>query len=110
MSWSSPFYLSFASRAACKTALETAFGKTLPNLGDLTDGDRRFFVIAPIFEWVTKPTYAANGSLIDPGQKQSGFWVMVRLWNEWSHYQEAVDAITPRLQSRPSPDNVFFGV
>lgn len=112
MSWSSTFYLSFASRAAAKTALESVLGRTMASSGDLTDGDRRMVLIAPVIEWVTRPTVTMSGGVVtvtDAGSQRAGFIVMVRLWAEWPGYAAAVSAMTPRLVSLATPNNVFLG-
>lgn len=112
MTWSPTLYLQFADAEEARTVLETALSTSLPEGDEMTGGRRRHFAVAPIEEWVTRPTYERVGDQIlmtDPGELRDGYWAMVRLRVEWPGYASALAAIEPYAQALDAPCNVFAG-
>jgi hypothetical protein len=107
--WSETLYAQFASRAAARTALEAQDVKF--DLSGLTTGDERFCILYGPVEWITRPTYNADGSVANAGQQRTGFWVMARFNLDTAGGRAAYNAViaSGRVQTIATPSNVWAG-
>ncbi len=101
MTWSPVIYASFADQATAETQLAAA-GLVAPN--SLTSIDATICaLVAPITEWSTWPMQTT------PGVARPGFWVMLRIDEQWGGYAAAIATLQPYVQQLDRPCNVFAG-
>lgn len=106
--WGDPLYLQFADEVQARSVLSGALGITLDPNGPIPSLGRFVAIVAPIVEWVTPPT-VVNDVVVDPGQKQPGFWVLMRVRTDRDGYAATMAALAPYAQSLAAPGNVFAG-
>jgi len=103
-------YHQFADEAAARAALSAALGFTFDPDAPMTGARYRFSLVAPIDEWVRRPTIEGAGPdavVADAGESRTGFWSMIRINPAWSGADAAIEALAPYEQTLETPFHVF---
>ncbi len=105
--WTPTVYVQFPDEATARTAA-TALGADFPADGGIPTGTRNYALVAPITEWVTRPTIARDGSG-DPGEACPGYWAMMRFNLDTAEGAAAYAQLQAYgvIRTRATPSNVF---
>jgi hypothetical protein len=102
MSWSPTLYLRFADAGEAR-ALAIAIGAPLDGGGNPAASSASYAMVAPIAEWIVRPTPS------DPGEKRAGYWAMMRFNLDTAEgvAARAVVQASDAVQALADPGNVF---
>jgi hypothetical protein len=98
--WTDTLYCAYADMAEAQAQLAAA---------GVTPADRLVptgsfcALVAPIVEWQAAPDAP------EAGIARPGFWMMMKLDQNWDGYATAVAALQPYAQTLDDPANVFAG-
>jgi hypothetical protein len=94
MSWSPAIYVQFPDEATARVAA-VAIGVDFPADGSVPTGNANYAMHAPMQNpWLIEPvTDPETGEVITPGEREPGYWAMLRLNTEWPGFAEAWAAI-----------------
>ena len=107
MSWTPALHCQFPDEATARE-FAAALGVDFPEDGSIPTGNHNFALVAPIEEWITRPVYV-DGEMVDPGERRSGFWAMLRLNTDWPGFAATLAAIEAAgvVRELAEPCNVF---
>lgn len=110
MSWGPTRYLQFNNVAQARALLGNVLGERMRTGNELTGGEHRHFMVAPVEEWITRPTFSGK-TMTDPGEQRAGYWVMIKMRTDWTGHGNALSGLTAAgvIQTLAAPSNIFAG-
>lgn len=93
MAWSQGIIVQFPDEATARTAA-AAIGVDFPEDGSVPSGNENYAIVAPVAPpWAIEPTFDDAGEVLTPGNRETGYWALLRLNQEWAGYSETMAAI-----------------